>query len=275
VLSALLLAPTLPVSAAGRPLVSDATEEKAATLLKEVAVQGKDGKFQFNKPLADVFYPTPDSMGYTGAAEFISASTLSLKCQGKRRLVLLASFKALDDTSIIGGEITVLAIYKTVGGKPKLITAANVQDDRFTFIGKPPLLPYSGDSEALMISNTHSNAGESYESIHPVALQGTKLVSLCEGVGEVYCGRSTDSSIEEKGRYLLGKNTGTGAKSISFESTVTFNKYDPDDHEKMLSSSRKVFKIPLRFKNGKYTADAHDRTMRAYRSFLKSTGLGN
>jgi len=139
----------------------------------------------------------------------------------------------------------------------------------------PPLLPYSGDSEALMISNTHSNAGESYESIQAVALQGTKLVSLCSGVGDLYSARSTDRSIEERGRYVLGKNTGPGPRPMFFVATVTFNKYDPDDPEKMLSSSRKVFKIPLRYKNGKYTADEHDRTMRAYRNFLKSTGLGN
>ena len=266
-----LAVPTSPCWARGG--VSDASEETAANLLRGLASRDKAGKFNFARPLPDIFYPTPDSPGYSGAATFISASILNLKCAGQNHLVLLASFKAEDDVAIIGGEITVMAIYKKVGGQSKLIAAGNVQDDRFTSVAIPPILPYASNAEALLIANTHSNAGESYESLNAVALQGNKLVSLCSGVGDMYSGRNSEKSLEESGKFVVGKSTGAGPRPLYFVSTVTFNKYDPETGDKVLSSSRKVFRIPLHYSKGKYSA-VNGKTMQAYRRFIKSTGMG-
>ncbi|MBS1999559.1 MAG: hypothetical protein JSS86_24705 [Cyanobacteria bacterium SZAS LIN-2] len=257
-----------------RAELRDCSSDRAMKLLRGLLNQDKDGHFSFKRPLRDAFYADPKEEGYSGRVDLESATTLKLKCSGKQRLGLLATFKALDDKTTIGDELLLLAVFKNAGGKEQLIDAVNVQTDRFASLYMPPLLPYKDDSDALIISNTHSNAGESYEALYPVALQGNRLVALCPNFGEFYSGRSATKSLQEQAKYSLGKSNGPGPRPLYFVNTVTVQTMDPDDSDKVLSSKRKVFRIPLRYKNGRYFVDKHDKTMRAFTAFEKSTGLG-
>jgi hypothetical protein len=244
--------------------------------------------FEIKKPYRSLFFDNKENSGYTGKVEIGLSKTVWLHDQGQERVALLAEFKALEDIFTVSGSVVVLALFKVNGSKPQLIDAVDVANDRFVDFASPFLLNYKEGSDALIIQNSHSNAGESYLILDAVALVDNKLRELCSAVPNLYSGRTATASIDQDGKYVVsaarggnglanGKQTASNGslKPISFVVTATAKTYDSDDSEKVLSSRRKIFAIPLHPARKIYATNKNDKQLKALAAFIAKAGFAD
>jgi hypothetical protein len=88
------------------------------------------------------------------------------KSSGRPVLLLVIGVAAADanEGTPYEGDTTILAAFD-VETEARLVDALEVQTDRFASLWeKQPLLPLSNEHDAVVVHNTHSNAGESYDT---------------------------------------------------------------------------------------------------------------
>lgn len=214
--------------------------------------------------------------GYTGKAEFVDAQAMRILVDGKPVIALLATYNATEDNSRLGGQVVVLAFFRTVVGKPILIDAVDVSTDRFCGFTDQPVLRYKSDSDAVVVENSHFNSSENYCALTPVALAHNRLVELVKDVPTLYNAKSAGSSMVEEAKFVLGKQrSGTSSTLIplSMSIKVICKTYDQDNGEKVLSSKQKTFLIPFRVHSNTYSVNLKSKQLATLQDFVKKNGF--
>lgn len=226
-----------------------------------------------NLNIEDAFrhlFPRDDE--YTGKAHLYTTETTSMLCDGKPVTALLAGYELKEDNSYIAGMLSVLAFFDTTGKKPRLIDAADVSEDRFTSIATPSVIRYKPGCDAVIIENTHSNAGESFVILDAINLHRGKLHVLSDGIPLMYSARGAENGVDQHGRFLVTPNK-AGVKSLSFEVKVTRQKYLPENSDKEVSAQTKTFIVPCVAKGSKFVFDCKCQTAKRYQKFFDASGF--
>ncbi|MBS2003212.1 MAG: hypothetical protein JST44_16990 [Cyanobacteria bacterium SZAS LIN-5] len=214
--------------------------------------------------------------GYTGKAEFVDAQARQILVGGKPAIALLATYNATEESSRIGGQVVVLAFFRTVSGKPILMDAVDVATDRFCGFTDNPVLRYKSDNDALVIENSHFNSSENYCALTPVALVKNRLVELVKDVPTLYNAKSAGSSMVEEAKFVLGKQRSSSSSALiplSMSIKVICKTYDQDNGEKVLSSKQKTFLIPFRMHSNTYSVNLKSKQLTALQDFVKKNGF--
>jgi len=84
-----------------------------------------------------------------------------------------------DKATVYGADSSIVAAFR-ISPSLKLLDALDVKADRFTSILEKPSssIPISGNQTALLISNSHHNAGQGYQQITAFFLKGHRLARL-------------------------------------------------------------------------------------------------
>jgi len=96
---------------------------------------------------------------------------LEMRAGGAARLVLLVD---LGDGGDRAESFSALALFDD-SPSPKLLDVADVSYDQYTFFDEPPLLDLSGDDQAIVVRNAHSNSNEDYEVAEILFVRGDRL----------------------------------------------------------------------------------------------------
>lgn len=212
--------------------------------------------------------------GYTGRAEMTAAETKNILIDGKSAVVLLATYNALDEMSRVGNQVVVLAFFRMRAGKPVLIDAVDVGQDRFTCFYDQPVLHYKSGTDAVVIDNNHFNSSENFTALTPVALIKNRLTELVKDVPTLYNCRNSDASMTEELRLLVSeKQAGSGPRLMSMSIKVTCEHYDKNNSEKVVSTNQKTFVIPLTRRGATYFVTSKSRQLAQLQKFEKRNGF--
>lgn len=99
---------------------------------------------------------------------------------GKRLLMLKVDLTApeLNDGTPYAGEAVVLAVFAIEPG-PTLVDALEIKTDRFTsFWDDKPLFQLNAQNDAIVVSSTHWNAGESFTQIDLLFVDDGRLKTI-------------------------------------------------------------------------------------------------
>ena len=97
---------------------------------------------------------------------------------GGRQIVLVQldlSADGANEGTPYEGQATLLAAF-SVDPKPKLLDVMDLKTDRFTdFWDEQPVVPLNAQNEAIVVHNTHFNAGESYDDFRLMFMDGDQF----------------------------------------------------------------------------------------------------
>jgi hypothetical protein len=144
-----------------------------------------------------------------------------IKNNGQSVLLVLITVAAKDanEATPYEGETTILAAFD-VETEIRLIDALEVQTDRFAGLWeKQPLLHLSNDHDAVVVHNTHFNAGESYDAYTVLFLDsGTfSVISDITLLSTQGCG----ASYTETPAYLTVPRAGRAYPDVNLRVTLT------------------------------------------------------
>ena len=110
---------------------------------------------------------------------------LTLEAEGRKHLLVLANLGASEDRV---EETVILALFEQ-GPSPALLDVVDVGMDRFTSLGKPPLLFIGPKDEAVVTTSSHHNSSQSYRSTALIAVREGKfkLIDRFSTFGDRLC----------------------------------------------------------------------------------------
>jgi len=236
---------------------------------------GDDNLGSLNKPFRQLFFPEDaPGTGYTGRVELTTTKVKQIQVDGKPIVAFLGTYRTLEESSAIGNEVNVLAFFRNVAGKPVLIDAADVTQDRFCSIATNPVLRYQAGTDAIVIANTHSNSSENFCILSPVALIDNKLTELCKEVPLLYGARNGTAQMDQMGKFVTGKPDNAALLPLSFWVSITYEKLDPDNSDKVVSMQKKTFVIPFQRRKDRYVGTLKGKASAAMNAFVAKTGFG-
>ncbi len=120
-----------------------------------------------------------------GAIAIRTADALALEAEGRNHLLVLAHLGASEDRV---EETVILALFDQ-GPSPRLLDVVDVGMDRFTSLGKPPLLRIGPKDQAVVTTSSHHNSNQSYRSTALMAVQQGrfKLIDTFSTLGDRAC----------------------------------------------------------------------------------------
>lgn len=142
-----------------------------------------------------------------GAIAIRTADSLTLEAEGRNHLLVLAHLGSSEDE-----ETVILALFDQ-GPSPKLLDVVDVGMDRFTSLGKPPLLRIGPKDQAVVTTSSHHNSNQSYRFTALIAVQEGKFKLIdrfstfgdraCKGSDEVVNSQSLSFATQASkgGRY--------------------------------------------------------------------------
>lgn len=235
---------------------------------------GADKQGELKKPFRPLFESEAGvDDGFIGKVELTQSEVKRILVDNKPCIALLATYHALEDNSLIGGEVNVLALFRIKGGKPELIDAADVTQDRFCSLSPRAVLRYKTGTDALVVVNSHFNSAENFCILSPVALIDGKLTELCKDVPILYGCRNGEASMGQDGRFLLGKADGAPLVPMTFSIKTIYEKYNPDNPGKAIFSETKTFNIPFVRRKKDYVTNKKAKAKAALEAYMVKTGF--
>ncbi|UVK43389.1 hypothetical protein BPNPMPFG_005181 [Mesorhizobium sp. AR07] len=141
------------------PGLKDFTYLDLAKMVIPDLAADKDGFYRGGLPIEMRHIEGPDSGGSPPETTgFSSASVLAIKAGGKDRLTMLFD---LGDSPDSAEGYAVLALYD-ITGKPKLLDAVNVANDRSTSFREPGKLSVGKNDDVLIVMSSHFNSSQNY-----------------------------------------------------------------------------------------------------------------
>ncbi len=237
---------------------------------------GDDKLGNLNEPFRQLFFPEDaPGTGYTGKVELSMTSVKQILVDGKPVIAFLGTYRTLEESSAIGNEVNVLAYFQIRAGKPVLIDAVDVSQDRFCSIATNPLLRYKAGTDAIVIANTHFNSGENFCILSPVALIDNKLTELCKDVPLLYGVRNGTAQMSQMGKFVTGKPDKSALLPLSFAVDITCERFDPELSDKIISTEKRRFLIPFQRRKDRYVGVKNAKATKALNAFVDKIGFGD
>lgn len=237
---------------------------------------GDDKLGNLKKPFRQLFFPEDaPGTGYTGKVELSMTSVKQILVDGKPVIAFLGTYRTLEESSAIGNEVNVLAYFQIKAGKPVLIDAVDVSQDRFCGFATNPLLRYKAGTDAIVIANTHFNSGENFCILSPVALIDNKLTELCKDVPLLYGVRNGTAQMSQMGKFVTGKPDKSALLPLSFAIEITCERFDPELSDKIISTEKRSFLIPFQRLKDRYVGVKNAKATKALNAFVDKIGFGD
>lgn len=237
---------------------------------------GDDKLGTLKEPFRQLFFPEDaPGTGYTGKVELSMTSVKQILVDGKPIIAFLGTYRTLEESSAIGNEVNVLAFFQIKAGKPVLIDAVDVSQDRFCGFATNPLLRYKAGTDAIVIANTHFNSGENFCILSPVALIDNKLTELCKDVPLLYGVRNGTAQMSQTGKFVTGKPDKSALLPLSFAIEITCERFDPALSDKIISTEKRSFLIPFQRRMDRYVGVKNAKATKALNAFVDKIGFGD
>ncbi|MBX3074146.1 hypothetical protein KF913_09470 [Candidatus Obscuribacterales bacterium] len=237
---------------------------------------GDDKLGNLKEPFRQLFFPEDaPGTGYTGKVELSMTSVKQILVDGKPVIAFLGTYRTLEESSAIGNEVNVLAFFQIKAGKPVLIDAVDVSQDRFCGFATNPLLRYKAGTDAIVIANTHFNSGENFCILSPVALVDNKLTELCKDVPLLYGVRNGTAQMSQMGTFVTGKPDKSVLLPLTFAIEITCERFDPELSDKIISTEKRSFLVPFQRLKDRYVGVKNAKATKALNAFVDKIGFGD
>ena len=145
-----------------------------------------------------------------------TVDSLALEAEGRKHLLILANLGASEDRV---EETVILALFDQ-GPSPRLLDVVDIGMDRFTSLGRPPLLRIGPRDQAVVTTSSHHNSQQSYRSTVLLAVQGGrfKLIDTFSTFGDRLC-RGRDELINSQSLSFAAKPS-KGGRYHAIRATV-------------------------------------------------------
>ena len=146
------------------------------------------------------------------ALELLKFAAVPTRSGGLDRMALLLDF---GEARYSASGFVVLALFDVVAGEPRLLDAADVALDRWTFFAEPVRLPVGAGDDLLVTQSTHFNSSQAYATAALILVRNDRLelVDMISMLDDRAC------SFERTQR--LGIRQGSGAPFADIQATVT------------------------------------------------------
>lgn len=187
---------------------------------------------------------------------------LDLGPKAASRMLLLFDFGPADGAV---QEVMIMALYDMTG-EPRLLDALDTGFDRFAGFAEPPLHPLSQDSDIVVVTSSHFNAGEAFTATTPILVHDNRLtpVDTIFTYNWQVCGQQATEALALKTVKNHGERKALRA-TLSFTS-ITTGEACGEDADTTKTERKRTVSVTYRWDNKTQTLRGNSDPFRTLRT---------